>query len=152
MWVAMLFNLAAAIFLLSYKGDAPIAFALCGRDVEFGFLVVDHGSGQPIPNAEVRIDIEESSVRLEKAQSVSLTADQKGEARLVKKDTLCEDIIRPSGTVTHMDTLWGTFHVHARNYMSIEWAQVGDFDCKHNVYDRAARTQKLTYIIRMKPI
>ena len=103
---AMVLGLMAAILVVFYfLSSVQTTYALCSRDIEYTFVVVDETTRVPIAGARLTCIVEDwrKDPRFERVQLVS---DREGKVIILRKNESCEDVIRPMRkTVTLIHTM-----------------------------------------------
>jgi hypothetical protein len=147
--VVSLLALAALVYFLA---PSSITYALCIRDIEFNFLVNDADTGDPIPNATVKIRIDTcSKIRDERWQRLELVTDATGRAKLLRKDASCEDVIRPlRKTVTLVDRTWCVFSIDAPAHKSTKEAWLADVPYEDFGYFKGEALQRIEFRLKLQ--
>jgi hypothetical protein len=107
-----------------------VTYALCERNLEMLFHVTDAGTGEPIPDASVRLftaDFDSEGRRL----LACIITDSDGNAQYFREDNRCEDVIRPlRKTITFIDLTWALVDVAAAGYSIQEriWLEMHPYD------------------------
>ncbi len=106
-------------------------YALCGRNIEFIFLVTDEQTGEPVTGAQIDIRIEDFDDKGPLVGAKKLTTDNSGMAKMLRENQMCEDVIRPfRKTITLVNRTWCVFSIGADGYRSIENAWLAEFRYK----------------------
>jgi len=118
--IVIVLFLAGTAIICWFSVNGPV-LALASRNLEMVFVVTDAETGNPIPNAQVKMAAEEYRENGVDHQFIELVTDQEGHAKFVHENNPCEDYIRPfRKTVTFIDLTWASIDVSTKSYSPIE--------------------------------
>jgi hypothetical protein len=137
--------------LLGYLYSRTTTFALCSRDLEIVFVVVDAGTGEPIPNASIELTAEGWQEDCRPQKIATLITDENGTTRLVREKNSCEDVIRPfHKTITFIDLTWAVVNITAEGYSPIEQMWLHDAPKSSNEFIADQRHQRVGLRVPMR--
>jgi hypothetical protein len=123
-------------------------YEICGRDIEFIFFVHDAATGEPISGAEFTIRDVDPNKSDRNDPPIHLVTDETGRAKLLRKDSLCEDVHRMfHKTVTLFFTAWCDFDLKAGGYEPIDNNNLGLYAHVDKGYSRQEKIHRVEYRI-----
>lgn len=124
--------------------------ALCWRDVEVVFSVVNDQTKEPIVGATINWQVEQFKLEQEKREGrptkVQFVTGESGKAVLLLKNVPSENVCRPYRKIETFVALWGTVEVVADGYWPLDYyslfsGQLGQHDLGYFAKERVQRIQ-----------
>lgn len=138
--------------IADFFAPRPTIYALCGRDIEFNFVLLDGITGKPIPGAVLNLLVEDHKKKQEDWEKIRLDTDHDGRAKILRKDSMCEDVIRTNRkTVTLIDRGWCMIYIQAPGYAPLEYLYLDNWPCKDLGYISAEKLQRVEIKIELVP-
>ncbi len=112
------------MLLVQFILSIPSTYAVCFRDFEIEFVVIDNRTKAPIPGATIDWRVERELMEQEKQSGrptqAHLVTNEAGQATLKLKDLDCEDVIREFRKTITLFVLPHTVDVSADGYWPME--------------------------------
>ena len=144
----------ASIISVGYYcvSNLNIVYALCTRDIEYSFVIVDHHTRTPIVGAAVTI-ISEDTATPSKIATTVYVSDAEGNVKVLRKQEMCEDVIRPfRKTVTLINRTWGSIKVEHGGYQTVDEITFHELKLTDHGYFEAEKLQRVSFVIPLAKI
>ncbi len=150
---AMVLGLVAAILVVFYfVSSVQTTYALCSRDIEYTFVVVDETTRVPIAGARLTFIIEDWR-KDRQIDTVQLVSDADGKITMLRKNESCEDVIRPmKKTVTLINLGWcDSLDINADGYVKIDNVSLYEWKYTDRGFFIDEKVQRIELVFPLKP-